>query len=141
MLKKSDGFGIKLGSYMKYNQAEKIEIIKLVEQSDLGIRRTLVQMGISKSSFYEWYRRYLEDEYDGLCLKSKCPNQFLNCVPDRECKKVLNYALDRTWLSCREVAVEFTNKYGIIVTYDDIGLSYMTIGQHHRLINTSTEKI
>jgi putative transposase len=38
---------------MKYSQAEKFEIIRLVEQSDLGVNRTLKQIGISKSSFYK----------------------------------------------------------------------------------------
>ena len=61
---------------MKYSRAEKFEIIRLVEQSDLGVRRTLDQIGVSKSSFYEWYRRYLENGYDGLSTRSKRPNQF-----------------------------------------------------------------
>ena len=30
---------------MKYSQAEKFEIIRMVEQSDLGVRRTLKQIG------------------------------------------------------------------------------------------------
>lgn len=51
---------------MKYNAAEKYEIIRMVEQSDIGVRRTLRQIGVSKSSFYEWYRRYLEDGIEGL---------------------------------------------------------------------------
>ncbi len=100
---------------MKYSQTEKFEIIRLVEQSDLGVHRTLSQIGISKSSFYQWYRRYLEDGYDGLCPKSKRPNQFWNRIPDPERKKVVDYALDHTWLSCREVAVEFTDKQGYFI--------------------------
>jgi transposase-like protein len=41
---------------MRYSQAEKFEIIRLVEQSEFGVNRTLNQIGITKSSFYEWYR-------------------------------------------------------------------------------------
>lgn len=105
---------------MKYSQAEKFEIIRLVEQSDLGVRRTLDQIDISKSSFYEWYRRYLEDGYDGLATKSNRPNQFWNRIPDQERKKVVDYALDHTWLSCREVAVEFTDKHRYFISESSV---------------------
>ena len=43
---------------MKYTPWEKYEIIRLVEGSSLSVRKTLEQMGVSRSSFYEWYRRY-----------------------------------------------------------------------------------
>ncbi len=61
---------------MKYNAAEKYEIIRMVEQSDIGVRRTLRQIGVSKSSFYEWYRRYLEGGIEGLRSHSRRPKQF-----------------------------------------------------------------
>ena len=105
---------------MKYSQAVKFEIIRLVEQSELGVNRTLKQIGISKSSFYEWYRRYLEGGYDGLSLKSKRPNQFWNRIPDSERKKIVDYALDHTWLSCREVAVEFIDKHGYFISESSV---------------------
>jgi putative transposase len=105
---------------MKYSQAEKFEIIRLVEHSDLGVRRTLEHIGICKSSFYEWYHRYLEDGYDGLSSKSKRPNQFWNRIPDQERKKVVDYALDHTWLSCREVAVEFTDKHRYFISESSV---------------------
>ena len=36
-----------------------MEIIRLVEQSDLSVRSTLRQLGIAPSTFYGWYQRYL----------------------------------------------------------------------------------
>lgn len=33
---------------MRFNQQEKYEIIQLVEDSDLGVNRTLQELGISK---------------------------------------------------------------------------------------------
>ena len=95
---------------MKYNQAEKYEIIRMVENSNLGVKRTLDQIGISKSSFYEWYHRYLEDGFDGLKSRSRCPKQFWNRIPDIERQKIVEYALDQPQLSCREVAFEITDK-------------------------------
>ena len=41
-------------------QAEKMEIIRLVEHSELPARVTLPQIGIPPSAFYGWYQRYLE---------------------------------------------------------------------------------
>jgi len=38
--------------YMRYPAAEKLEIIRLVEQSSLSVRRTLAQLGIPRSTFY-----------------------------------------------------------------------------------------
>ena len=43
---------------MRYAAAEKLEIIGLVEQSSLSVRRTLAQLGIPQSTFYCWYDRY-----------------------------------------------------------------------------------
>jgi len=37
---------------MKYSPGEKHEIIRLVEASSLSVRKTLAQIGVSKSSFY-----------------------------------------------------------------------------------------
>ena len=73
---------------MKYNQAEKYEIIRLVEQSTLAVRKTLEQLGVSKSTFYEWYHRYLEDGFDGLESASTRPRQFWNRIPDSERQKM-----------------------------------------------------
>jgi transposase len=51
---------------MKYTATEKMEIIRLVEGSPLSIRKTLEEMDVSRSTFYEWYKRYKEGGFDGL---------------------------------------------------------------------------
>ena len=43
---------------MRYPAAEKLEIIRLVEQSPLPVRHTLTKLGIPRASFYRWYDRY-----------------------------------------------------------------------------------
>ena len=45
---------------MRLTVAEKYEIIQLVDKSDLGINRTLKELGIHKSTYYKWYKSYLE---------------------------------------------------------------------------------
>ena len=49
--------------------AEKREIIRLVEESELSAKQTLEELDIPRSTFYRWYARYqvagmlgLEDE-------------------------------------------------------------------------------
>ena len=49
-----------------YSQAEKMEIIRLVETSELPAKQTLAELDVPRSTFYDWYRRYLEAGYDGL---------------------------------------------------------------------------
>ena len=46
--------------------SEKLAIIRLVEDSELSIRRTLAELKISRSSFYRWYRAYEHDGLEGL---------------------------------------------------------------------------
>src|SRR5271169_1944693 len=40
---------------MRYPSSEKLEIIRLVEQSHLPVRRTLATLGILPMTFYRWY--------------------------------------------------------------------------------------
>lgn len=55
---------------MRYSQSEKMEIIRLVEHSEIGLLRTLRELGLPKSTFYKWYARYKEEGYDGLVAKN-----------------------------------------------------------------------
>ena len=43
---------------MRLPASEKLEIIRLVEQSHLPARRTLQMLGIKPSTFYRWYDRF-----------------------------------------------------------------------------------
>ena len=58
---------------MRYSQAEKMEIIHLVEHSKLSIRKTLTELDVPRSSFYRWYQKYQEKGYDGLADKKPKP--------------------------------------------------------------------
>ena len=39
---------------MRYNQSEKMQIIRLVEESPLSIKQTLLELNINRSTFYIW---------------------------------------------------------------------------------------
>ena len=43
---------------MRYPASDKAEIIRLVEQSHLPVRRTLEKLGIPRATFYRWYDLY-----------------------------------------------------------------------------------
>ena len=45
---------------MRLSAAEKREVIRLVEGADLSVRRTLRELGVSRSTFCAWYERYRE---------------------------------------------------------------------------------
>jgi len=41
----------------RYLQAEKLEIIHLVETPELPVKQTLAELAVPRSTFYDWYRR------------------------------------------------------------------------------------
>ena len=47
---------------MRYPASEKLEIIRLVEQSHLPVRRTLEKLGIQPARFYRWDARLRWDK-------------------------------------------------------------------------------
>ena len=51
---------------MRYSQSEKMETIRLVEDSKLSVKQTLSELGVAKSTFYRWSRRYEKEGYAGL---------------------------------------------------------------------------
>ena len=61
---------------MSLSAGEKLEVIRLVEESELSIRRTLTELGVSRSSFYRWYRQYLDDGPEGLEPANRAPRRF-----------------------------------------------------------------
>jgi transposase InsO family protein len=97
---------------MRYTQAEKMEIIDIVDNSEIGVNKTLIEMGIHKSTFYNWYERYLEGGYDGLAPKKRAQNSQWNRIPDYRRQEVVELALEQTELSSRELAFDITDNRG-----------------------------
>jgi len=94
---------------MRYSASEKLEIINLDEQSTLSVRRTLVQLGIPKSTFYLWYDRYSQGGVEALEDRKPEPKAVWNKIPDETNQAVLHLALEKPELSPREIAVTFTD--------------------------------
>ena len=87
---------------MRYSQVEKMEIIRVVEASDLPVKRTLEELDVPRSSFYRWYERYLAEGGDGLADHKPGPQQFWNQIPDSVRQQVVEVALERPDQSPRQ---------------------------------------
>ena len=93
---------------MRYSATEKLEIIRIVEQSHLPVRQTLQMLGIPRTTFYRWYDRYQAFGEIGLEDRRPKPGHVWNRIPDTIRDKILQLALDEPELSPRELAVRFT---------------------------------
>ena len=67
---------------MRRSAGEKMEVINIVSDSEIGVQRTLEELGISKSTFYGWYNRFKEYGYEGLKNSIPKRKQFWNKIPD-----------------------------------------------------------
>ncbi len=105
---------------MKYSQSEKMEIIRMAEESNLSVRKTLQQIDISRSTFYEWYKRYQEAGYEGLAPKHRTPHQFWNAIPEWEKQRVVEVAREYPEKSCRELAFHITDKEGYFISESSV---------------------
>lgn len=101
---------------MRYSSSAKYEIIRTVEDSALGIKRTLEQIGIPKSTFYNWYDRYLTGGLDALADRKPAPRAVWNKVPEEMQKRLLDLALDEPELSPRELAVRFVSEHDYFIS-------------------------
>ena len=89
---------------MRYSASDKIEIIRLVEQSHVPARRALEKLGIPRSS-YRWY-----DRIKGGPEACGSPSCRIGLERSRIRSQIVDLALDQPELSPRELAVRFTDE-------------------------------
>ena len=94
---------------MRYSASEKIEIIRLVEQSNLPVRQTLMRLDIGKSTFYNWLKRLESGGMDALSDHKPKPNTVWNKLAQGERDMIVELALEKPELSPRELAVSYTD--------------------------------
>jgi len=94
---------------MRYTKDEKLEIIRLVEKSDLGVNRTLKELGLHKRTFYNWYRCYREKGEEGLNPNPATRNRIWNEISPEHREEVVHLALELPQYSCRELAAHITD--------------------------------
>src|SRR3990167_3392424 len=111
--KRDGGWG---GRRMRYPASEKLEIIRVVEQSHLPVRHTLEKLGIPRATFYRWYDLYQTGGPEALDDRSSRPDRVWNRIPDDVCERIRTLALDEPALSPRELAVRFTDTESYFVS-------------------------
>ncbi len=60
------GLTVKFNKYMRFTASEKQELINIVVGSQFGVNKTLREIGLNKSTFYNWYKAYSDHGVDGL---------------------------------------------------------------------------
>jgi len=101
---------------MRYPASEKLEIIRLVEQSHLPAGQTLEKLGIPRPTFYRWYDRFQTYGVEGLEDRTTAPSRVWNRIPDDIRDRIIALALDHADLSPRELAVKFTDTESYFVS-------------------------
>src|SRR5260370_8485898 len=96
---------------MRYSASEKLEIIRLVEQSHLPVRRTLGQIGIPRSTFYRWYDQYQTGGPEALDDRSPRPDRVWNRIPDNVHSRVLTLSPDEPEPSPPDLALAPTEAH------------------------------
>ena len=99
---------------MRYPASEKLEIIRLVEQSHLGVGSTLDKLGIPKTTFYRWYDRFLAFGDAGLEDRNSSPGRVWNRIPDDVRGQIIDLALEETQLSPRETGRQVYGHQGLL---------------------------
>ena len=111
--KRDGGWG---GRRMRYRACEKLEIIRLVEQSQLPVKRTLAKLDIPRATFYRWYDLYGTGGPEALDDRSPRPDRAWNRIPDDVRERIKKLALEEPALSPRELAVRFTDTENYFVS-------------------------
>ena len=105
---------------MRRTASEKMEIIRLVEDSDLPVRETLQHLGVPRSTFYGWYQRYESEGFEGLHDQKPAPRPRWNAIPKAIQDEVLGMALESTELSPRELACRYTDEKRYFVSESSV---------------------
>lgn len=105
---------------MRYSQAEKMEIIHLVEHSNLPTKKTLEELDVPRATFYRWYLHYQVDGYPGLTNKKPKARQIWNRIPEEVKEQVVELALVHPEKSCRQIAWLFVDEMGYFLSESSV---------------------
>jgi len=105
---------------MRYSASEKQEIIDIVVRSEIGVNKTLKEIDLNKSTFYNWYKVYSEEGIDGLAPSKRTSNKQWNSIPQEEKNLIVELALDYPHLSSRELAYKLTEEQQIFISESSV---------------------
>lgn len=105
---------------MRFTASEKQEIIQLVVRSEIGVNKTLREIGLNKSTFYNWYKVYSDHGVDGLAPNKRVSNRQWNSIPQEQKNLVVELALEFPHLSSRELAYKLTDEQQIFISESSV---------------------
>ena len=105
---------------IRYKPEEKLEIIHLVEHSELPVKQTLEELQVPRSTFYDWCRRYQELGPDGLKNNHSKGEQFWNRIPDPVREQIVDLALKYPEEAPRQLAYRFIDENAYFVSESSV---------------------
>jgi putative transposase len=105
---------------MRFTVSEKQELIKMVVESDLGVNRTLREIGLNKSTFYTWYKAFSDYGVEGLEPSKRSSKRQWNSIPQEQKNLIVELALNRPELSFRELAYHLTDEQQIFISESSV---------------------
>ena len=105
---------------MRFTASEKQEIIHIVTRSEIGVNRSLREIGLNKSTFYNWYKLYSDHGVDGLAPSKRDSNRQWNSIPQKQKNLVVELALEYPELSSRELAHKLTDEQQIFISESSV---------------------
>ena len=101
-------------------ESEKLAIIRLVEESELSVRRTLDEIKVSRTSFYRWYAAYEQYGLAGLESQGRSSRRHWNRIPDSVRSLIVAVALDRPDPTPGELAWHITDTHDYFVSESSV---------------------
>ena len=95
---------------------KKRELIELVRRAPQPKRTTIAELGLSRSTFYRWQRRYRNQGEAGLVDRKPKPGAVWNRLQPAEQTAILETALQQPDLSPRELACYVTDHAGFTIS-------------------------
>ncbi len=95
---------------------KKREMIELVRRSPQPKRATIAELGMARSTFYRWQRRYRDQGEAGLLDRKPEPGAVWNRLRPEEQTVIVREALRLPDLSPRELACQVTDHAGFTVS-------------------------
>ena len=103
-----------------YSASEKLAIIRLVEESELAVRRTLDEIRVSRSSFYRWYRSYEHGGFEALERQRRSHGRHWNRIPNSVRAMMVELALENPDMTPRELAWHITDTQDYFVSESSV---------------------
>ena len=98
------------------SKMEKMEIIRLVESSDLSKTKTLDKFSISQSTYYRWVGKLKKHGIQGLVDNKPRRARMWNQLKPEEDQMIIEVALINPEWSSREVSLHITDRKGFSVS-------------------------